>query len=160
MNTLRLVLALASLLIGSFAVAGDLTGIERSISKEPRYESKVPKYCLLVLGPKAKTRIWLVLDGKTLYVDRNADGDLTAASERVDGKDGVFKVGELVDPVTGRNHTELVVNVDRRIERRPTIAAAEETITKNLDNTNAGIVASDAPQNQAAVGVGSASALR
>jgi hypothetical protein len=118
MNTLRLVLALTGLVIASLSAgAGDLTRIDRSILKEPAYETKAPKYCLLVLGPKAKTRIWLVLDGKTLYVDRNADGDLTAAGERLDGRDGVFKIGELLDPVTGRKHTELIVNVDRRVER-------------------------------------------
>jgi hypothetical protein len=116
MKTLRLVLAL--LVAGSlFAVADDVVGIKRSLLKEPRYESSSPKYCLLVLGPKAKTRIWLVLDGKTLYVDRNGNGDLTEAGERFDGKDGVFKIGELLDPVTGRRHTELIVNVDRRVER-------------------------------------------
>jgi hypothetical protein len=117
MNTLRLVLALTALVGSLRAVAGDLTSIDRSILKEPRYASRSPKYCLLVLGPKAKTRIWLVLDGKTLYVDRNGNGDLTEAGKRVDGKDGVFKIGVLLDPVTGHKHTDLIVNVDRRIER-------------------------------------------
>jgi hypothetical protein len=30
-----------------------------------------------VFGPKADYRVWLVLDGDTLYVDRNGNGDLT-----------------------------------------------------------------------------------
>src|SRR5262245_16890818 len=37
----------------------DLTKINRTIGKEPPYESK-PKYCLVVFGPEAKTRVWLV----------------------------------------------------------------------------------------------------
>ena len=56
----------------------DLTRIERTIAREPVYQSKAPKYCLLVLGLEARTRIWLVLDGDVLYVDRNGTGDLTA----------------------------------------------------------------------------------
>ena len=58
----------------------DLTKIDRTIAKEPAYKSK-PKYCLLVFGPEAKTRVWLVLDGETLYVDRNGNGDLTETDE-------------------------------------------------------------------------------
>src|SRR5947208_1440560 len=59
----------------------DLTKIERTIAKEPVYQSKSPKYCLLVFGPEAKTRVWLVLDadafGDILFVGRNGNGDLT-----------------------------------------------------------------------------------
>ena len=58
----------------------DLTKIDRSVAKEPNY-SKAPRYCLLVFGMKAETRVWLVLDGDTLYVDRDGDGDLTEANE-------------------------------------------------------------------------------
>ena len=65
----------------SRAPAAGLTKIDRTIAKEPAYKSK-PKYCLLVFGPEAKTRVWLVLDGDTLYVDRNGNGDLTEKGER------------------------------------------------------------------------------
>src|SRR5260370_42508812 len=53
-----------------------LDGIERKIIKEPKYVSS-PRYALLVLGTKAESKVWLVEDGKTLYVDGNANGDLT-----------------------------------------------------------------------------------
>ena len=59
----------------------DLTKIERSIRKEPAYKTQAPRYCLLVFGPKADYRVWLVLDGDTLYVDGNGNGDLTEAGE-------------------------------------------------------------------------------
>jgi hypothetical protein len=62
------------------SAAVDLTKIDRTIAKEPAYMSK-PKYCLLVFGAEAKTRVWLVLDGETLYVDRNGNGDLTEENE-------------------------------------------------------------------------------
>ena len=62
--------------------AADLTKIERKLVKEPAYGSK-PLYCLLVFGPEAKTRAWLVLDGDTLYIDRHADCDLTHPDNRL-----------------------------------------------------------------------------
>jgi hypothetical protein len=37
-----------------------------------------------VFGPEARSRVWLVLDGDVLYVDRNGDGDLTAKDERLE----------------------------------------------------------------------------
>lgn len=50
-------------------------------TKEPTYQQK-PLYSLLVFGPDRSKRVWMVLDGKTLYVDRNGNGDLTEAGER------------------------------------------------------------------------------
>src|SRR5262245_11368623 len=63
------------------AGAADLTKIDRTIAKEPAYKTKSPRYCLLVFGPQADYRVWLVLDGDTLYVDRNGNGDLTEPGE-------------------------------------------------------------------------------
>ncbi len=64
------------------AAAVDLAKIDRSIRKEPVYQSKEPQYCLLVFGPEAKVRVWLVLDGDALYLDRN--GDLTEPGKRIE----------------------------------------------------------------------------
>jgi hypothetical protein len=61
--------------------AADLGKIDRTIHKEPAYSTK-PRYGLLVFGPSAGTRVWVVQDGPTVYVDRNGDGDLTASDER------------------------------------------------------------------------------
>ncbi|MBX3444633.1 MAG: hypothetical protein KF774_19700 [Planctomyces sp.] len=49
---------------------------DRSIVREPVYES-APKYALLVFGPRGEDRIWIVEDGRTLYIDRDGNGDLT-----------------------------------------------------------------------------------
>jgi hypothetical protein len=77
------------------AVAEDLGSIDRTIGNQPIYASKEPRYCLLVFGPGADTRVWLVLDlaydplrekpGNTesLYADLNGDGNLTDAGERI-----------------------------------------------------------------------------
>jgi hypothetical protein len=63
------------------AGAADLSRVDRTLKKEPAYQSK-PKYCLLVFGKEARHRVWLVLDGNTLYVDRNGNGDLTEEGKR------------------------------------------------------------------------------
>jgi RNA polymerase sigma factor (sigma-70 family) len=60
----------------------DLTKIDRTILKEPKYTNP-PYYALLAIGPEAKKRAWLAVDGETLYVDRNGNGDLTEANKRV-----------------------------------------------------------------------------
>jgi len=77
--------ALVVFLLVQSSLAVDLTKIDRTIANEPAYKNK-PKYCLLVFGPEAKTKVWLVLDGDVLYVDRNGNGDLTEPGERVEAK--------------------------------------------------------------------------
>jgi hypothetical protein len=87
----------------------DLNKIDRSIAREPAYRNR-PKYCLLVFGAEAKYRVWLVLDGDTLYADLNGNGDLTEKDKRLDpekpdsGSPGVT----LTEP-DGTTHTFLRV---------------------------------------------------
>jgi hypothetical protein len=114
--------ALAALALGALpAAAADLSKIERRIAKEPAYQTKSPRYCLLVFGPEAKTRVWLVLDGDVLYVDRNGNGDLTDKANRVEvakadpaQKAGeiqqrIFNVGDLAEPDSKTKHTDVMV---------------------------------------------------
>lgn len=89
----------------------------RTIVKEPVYQTKTPKYGLLVFGPEAKDKVWIVLDGDTLYVDRNGNGDLTDPGEMVAAKkkkplagnteEYTFEVGELT--LGGRTHKGLTL---------------------------------------------------
>jgi hypothetical protein len=62
----------------------DLATVPRQIHKHPKYRSEQPKFGLLVFGPNAEARVWVVIDGDTLYVDRNGNGDLTEPDERFD----------------------------------------------------------------------------
>lgn len=64
------------MVIVSVTAIGDEVGINREIVREPEYTSK-PRYCMLLLGEKAKAPVWIVQDGKKLYVDQNANRDLT-----------------------------------------------------------------------------------
>lgn len=93
----RLICSLAAVvtLSNGIAVADGLDRIDRSIVRQPVYTSKAPKYCLLVFGPKAETRVWLVLDlaydplrekpgtQDVLYADLTGDGDLTDPKKRI-----------------------------------------------------------------------------
>jgi hypothetical protein len=108
----------ALLLWAGAAGAGGLDKVDRTIKKEPAYRAK-PKYCLLVFGREARHRVWLVLDGDLLYVDKNGNSDLTkgecikapafqrANIEAVIEQERTIKVGDLA--VGGCRHTDLVV---------------------------------------------------
>jgi hypothetical protein len=61
---------------------GDLGNVPRKIGREPRYSSDRPLYGLLLFGREGNTRLWLVLDGEVVYLDRNGNGDLTESGER------------------------------------------------------------------------------
>ncbi len=103
----------------------DLSKVDRTIVKEPSKLSQ-PRYCLMVFGPRAEVRIWMIKDGERLYVDRNANGDLTepdesfAPTERrefrtiVDGKPAPYRqlkyvVGDLTPAHGARKHTRLEI---------------------------------------------------
>ncbi len=115
-NTFALLILIV---LSSPCLAVDLTKIERSIRKEPAYRDK-PKYCLLVFGPEATTRVWLVLDGKRLFVDRNGNGDLTDDGEPVAAsvsarimEEEAYEVGEIRDGT--RTHKNLTLR-SRKLE--------------------------------------------
>src|SRR5262245_49492860 len=98
MRIRHFLLALAFAAVGSAQISAvDLSKIDRTIAKEPVYQTKTLKYCMLVFGPEAKMRAWLVLDGNVMYVDRNGDGDLTGPGKQVqlNPKRNVFEVGAL-----------------------------------------------------------------
>jgi hypothetical protein len=82
MHLVRFAPALLALVCAAPVWAVDLSKIERTIAREPAYQGK-PKYGLLLFGPEAKVRMWLVVDGDTLYLDRQGNGDLTACGCRI-----------------------------------------------------------------------------
>lgn len=90
----------------------DLTKIERTIAKEPPYKGQ-PTYCLLVFGPEARFRVWLVLDDEALYVDRNGTGDLTDKAKRLpfawksDPKVRRLQIGDVATPDWKIEYTRL-----------------------------------------------------
>jgi hypothetical protein len=81
------------------ARAADLKTVPRTLAKEPAYTGK-PAYCLLAFGLEATTRVWVVRDGDTVYIDRNGNGDLTEAGEMVKGKPEVDEDENMKSTVT------------------------------------------------------------
>jgi hypothetical protein len=98
-TTMRLLpIGLLGLLLSAGpARAVDYAKIDRTLTREPAYRTKAPTYALLLFGQRAKVRVWIVLDGETVYLDRNADGDLTGKNERF-AKLADCKDIEIADP--------------------------------------------------------------
>jgi hypothetical protein len=120
------------LLVGGNGAAGP-PKLDRTIRKEPAYKT-TPVYGLLVLGKEAKTRVWIVRDHDRLYVDRNANGDLTEAGEAValaeeGGGSVTFRVPDLTDPHAGRVYKNLEVRVFLPSKKR----GQEESWSLELD---------------------------
>jgi hypothetical protein len=91
---------LTTLLAGAATLSATACGnnalmlLDRTIRKEPTYQSGTPQYCLLAFGSRAQAPIWVVLDivsepyktsqkQDVLYIDRNGNGDLTEPGEKV-----------------------------------------------------------------------------
>ena len=60
----------------------DLRMIDRRIAKEPKYETDQQQYCLLLVGPGKPKQVWVVRDGRSVFIDCNGNGDLTEPGER------------------------------------------------------------------------------
>lgn len=81
--------------------------------KEPTYQA-TPKYNLLAFGDTAGVKVWMVEDGKRLFVDKNANGDLTIDGAPIQPSN-VRKVGadgwdhnyllDAITPSDGSRHT-------------------------------------------------------
>lgn len=101
----------------------DFAAVPRRIAKAPRTVAAQPLYGLYLFGPDGGKRMWAVLDKSTpgalshdvLYLDLDADGDLTEPGERIaahrrdiryeGGHASVFRIARLVDPATRAVHT-------------------------------------------------------
>jgi hypothetical protein len=94
----------------------DLAKIDRTIGKEPDYQTAFPQYCLLVFGRQAKTHIWLVVDGKNAYIDRNSNGDLSDEGERVTSDSTSFDLGDIKERATQLVHHTLRLTVYKNAE--------------------------------------------
>jgi hypothetical protein len=109
---LRLIGLWGLVLVAAPARAVDYAKIDRSLAKEPAYQNAPaeellrlfrrlppdrPKYALLLFGQEAKLRVWAVLHGDGLYLDRNGDGDLTGPGKHF-AKVADCKNVEIADP--------------------------------------------------------------
>lgn len=109
----------------------DLKNIPRTIAKEPVYQDK-PGYCLTVFGPEARTRVWLVLDGDALYVDRNANGALTD-----DGPAVMASANAVHAWATSHDYSAVTIHDDKsNAEYELQLSRRETQITTRRTETN------------------------
>jgi hypothetical protein len=98
----------------------DFKKVDRTIRKLPDLKSAKPLYGLFLFGVDGRTRVWAVLDksakDKTeydiLYLDRNADGDLTGKDERFESRSAemrTFVIGDFKEPGTDVIHTDFEI---------------------------------------------------
>src|SRR5262249_12565217 len=122
------------LLVAANAATADPPPIDHPIKKEPAYKTS-PAYGLLLLGKECRTRVWIVRDHDTLYVDRNGNGDLTEPDKAIrvaeEGAVGsvTFRVPDVTDPMEGRTYKNLEVRVLLPSKKR----MSEEQWTLELD---------------------------
>ncbi|HLQ38827.1 MAG TPA: hypothetical protein VK348_13545 [Planctomycetota bacterium] len=108
-------------------IAVDYQKIERKLVKQPSYVA-APRYALFVLDLAGKYRVWAVADKTSadadyydvLYLDLNADGDLTQADERFVGKfdaklvdagmGTTIRVGTITVPGQQLEHTKFLLS--------------------------------------------------
>jgi hypothetical protein len=77
------------------ASAADLSKIDRTLKDEPTYTTRTPLFCLLVFGPEAETRVWLVHDGGILHVLDSPDGKAAPKWRQVGNNGGSFALGDI-----------------------------------------------------------------
>src|SRR6266436_6095224 len=91
--------------------------VDRTISKEPAYQS-TPKYSLIALGNSGDVKVWMVEDGRRLFVDKNANGDLTddgppiepSKVRRLDANRWDFEYSlDAITPANGTRHSNFVL---------------------------------------------------
>ena len=94
-----------------------MSHLDHTIIKEPTYQS-TPKYSLITLGDSGDVKVWMVEDGKRLFVDKNANGDLTddgppiepSNVRHLDANRWDFEyVLDVITPTNGSRHTNFVL---------------------------------------------------
>lgn len=151
MQILSFILALLLAASAGFTARGaDLTKIDRTLAKEPTYRAK-PRYCLLVFGLQANSRIWLIQDDDRLYVDRNGNGDLTEKGEHlatVKYLDGSCKwtVGDIVEADGTTRHAGLQVSF-RRDSYLLQLRQTADGLLQEVGNELGNLRFSDSPKN-------------
>lgn len=109
----------SALLFGQQARASTnaVSHVDRTLGKEPVYQS-APQYSLITLGNRGDVHVWMVEDGRRLFVDKNANGDLTddgppiepSNVRRLDANQWDFEyLLDAVTPTNGAQHRDFVL---------------------------------------------------
>lgn len=89
------------------------THVDHRELKEPVYQS-MPKYSLMTFGKNAEVKVWMVEVGERLFIDKNANGDLTDDGPPIEPSNvRAFSTGrrdfnytlDAITPISGSRHT-------------------------------------------------------
>lgn len=92
--------------------------------KEPAYQTKNPRYCLLAFGSAKEIRAWLVVDGKAVYLDHNGNGDLTEQEDRLAEPGADFRPVPLTVAGKGTHYEVTKVHLSKRGEEEVVFVGA------------------------------------
>jgi hypothetical protein len=102
----------------AWASTNQVSHLGSTLTKEPPYRS-TPKYSLLILGDSGDVKVWMVEDGKRLFVDKNANGDLTDDGPPIEPSnfrdiganrwDFEYRL-DAITPADGSRHTNFVLS--------------------------------------------------
>jgi hypothetical protein len=97
--------------------AADLTKIDRTLKDEPKYTTATPKYCLLVFGQEARTRVWLVHDCDIMHVLDSPDGKSPKKWRQAKRSYSTFLLGDIWEDGGKVRHKNLRYSANSRFVR-------------------------------------------
>jgi hypothetical protein len=145
-------LKFAAMFLGCLALywpasaTGSDSSIKREIRKEPKYTAKRRVYCLLTFAAKRRLPVSVVVDGDRLYVDRNANGDLTEAGERFDGKPKREITTELTHTDLRRRYSRIRIRWANSERRKLLVVSAMVGGKYRLESIQDGDTLASSPQ--------------
>jgi hypothetical protein len=86
----------------------DLSRLDRAMGGQPVGPSNEPRYCLLVFGPEAHTRSWILVDAERVQVER--DGELETCRLESCEEHGKWReclIGDVVEQGGKTRHRDL-----------------------------------------------------
>ncbi|MCA9069495.1 MAG: hypothetical protein KDA84_11250 [Planctomycetaceae bacterium] len=88
MQRQSLFILIIALSVWALPLSAEEIATERPNLREPKYQTDQPLYCGLrfdktLLKAKRDVVVWMVMDGNHLYIDKNANGDLTEPGEKL-----------------------------------------------------------------------------
>ena len=101
--------------------------------RQPEY-SGTPRYCVIAIGPQRDKQMWVAIDKHTLYVDLNANGDLTEPDEQIEGEvEMEFKGTTYVNFFIGTVEHESILHSDANVRAAITEDDVRASVTMFLD---------------------------
>ena len=145
MNVLRPAVLAIWFALSALPVRAEGPGpLQPPLTKEPAYQTKKPRYCLLAFGPTKEVRTWLVIDGEAVYLDHNCNGDLTEKGERFGSRGAGLRLVPITAAGKGTDYEVTSVHLSKLGDREVVEVAAS---TKGKFRQYGDALLADRPQD-------------